>query len=364
MALIHVIIPVYNAKPFLQATVASVLNQPCKDIDIVLVDDGSTDGSSILCDEIAGKESRVHAIHQKNAGVSAARNAGIAHFLGCSKDGYIAFLDADDLWCPQIISKEVANTLQRMEQTDVFVFGSTTSNEDCSRYSVPRQYREETVEGGNGVIWKVQGTFCANFYSLQLLREFSIRFIEGLKYSEDKIFALQCLFLARNVTFMPEILHVYRENSTSAMRKLSSYSPIAYYTPIIDGWIASDLFLNQYEPTTGKRTDAGFVLASIYFMDMATEHHRRWKPLRDLDKVKTHPYYYLFENMRENCVSTTQYMHHKQLLEHPIQFAIKNRIIGIVCFIANLALKNKPIYRLRMWQKYPLKQIPKHPQRN
>ena len=223
MVNIHVIIPVYNAKHFLRDAVESVLNQPNKGIDIVLVDDGSTDGSAQLCDEIASREKRVSVIHQENGGVSRARNAGIAFFLKKSAKGYVAFLDSDDLWFPGVIDEAVAGKLHTLEQTDVFVFGSTVSNEDCSRYAVPHRYQEETFEGGNGVIWKVHRHFGANLYSLRLLCEFKIRFVEGLKYSEDKIFMLQNLFLARNVTFMPEILHIYRESSTSTMRQIFSY---------------------------------------------------------------------------------------------------------------------------------------------
>ena len=78
---IHVVIPVYNAVLYLRETVESVLKQPYKRIDIVLVDDGSTDGTSELCDEIANTEERVNVIHQINSGVSVARNRGIEYFL-------------------------------------------------------------------------------------------------------------------------------------------------------------------------------------------------------------------------------------------------------------------------------------------
>ncbi len=360
MALIHVVIPVYNAVRFLRETVYSVLDQPCKDIDIVLVNDGSTDGSAQLCDEIAAKEGRVSVIHQENSGVSVARNAGIEYFLRNSSDGYVAFLDSDDLWYPDAITEEVADELRQMGQTDVFVFGCTNSNEDCSRYAVAKTYEKETFEGGNGVIWKVQRTFCANIYSLQMIREFRIRFKEKLKYSEDKIFALQNLFLARTVTFLPEILHIYRQNSTSAMSKIFTYTPIDYYTPIIDGWIDSDLFLNQYEPKTGKTTDAGFVLAGIYFMDMAMEHHMRWKHQDELENVKRHPYYHLFVNMKPECVNEKQYRNHNLLLKHPALYRIKYRAIGIVYFAARLVLRVKPISYLREKRKYPLVKLTGH----
>ena len=169
---------------------------------------------------------------------------------------------------------------------------------------------------------------------------------------------MQCLFLARNVTFLPGILHIYRENSTSAMRKNRFYSPISYYSPIIDGWIASDLFLNSLEAETGRSTDAGFVLSSIYFMDMAMEHHMQWRRMRDLKKVKEHPYYYLFENMKENCVSPKQYRNHKLLLTHPVLYKLKYNAIGAAAYAARLALRLAPVRANREKKKYPLTKRP------
>ena len=82
MAFINVIIPVYNAEKYLEETVNSVLSQPYKDIEIVLVNDGSTDSSPEICDKIAENEKRVTVIHQKNGGASSARNKGIEFVLG------------------------------------------------------------------------------------------------------------------------------------------------------------------------------------------------------------------------------------------------------------------------------------------
>lgn len=359
MTQIHVIIPVYNALTFLRETVDSVLNQPYQGIDVVLVDDGSTDGSSALCDELAGKNERVSAIHQKNQGVSAARNTGIEYVLekGMST-GYIAFLDSDDLWNRNVFTQELMNGFNGVADTEVYVFGNIFSNEDCSRFAYLRMYEDSCFEGGNGVIWKTQGTFCANLYHVNLFRRWGIRFKEGLKYSEDKIFMMQCVFLAKKVRFMPQLLHIYRQNTKSAMGVSRSIAPIDYYVPIIDGWIESDLFLNGYQDQTGKSTDAGFVLASIYFMDMAMEHYMRWKAPKELEAVKCHPYYHLFENMRQNCVTENQYRNHKLLLEHPLVYRIKYNAAGAAEMLARLLLRVKPVRDLRMKRKYSITEIP------
>ena len=98
---ISVIVPVYNAGKYLARCVESILAQTFTDFELILVDDGSTDNSPVLCDHFAGRDSRVKVIHQKNAGVSAARNAGIN--TSCSD--WICFVDSDDLIHHQFLSE-------------------------------------------------------------------------------------------------------------------------------------------------------------------------------------------------------------------------------------------------------------------
>lgn len=90
---LSIIVPVYNVSAWLAETVDSILTQSFRDFELILVDDGATDGSGEICDRYAARDSRVVVIHQKNAGVSAARNAGVAAAQG----EYIGFTDSDDI---------------------------------------------------------------------------------------------------------------------------------------------------------------------------------------------------------------------------------------------------------------------------
>ena len=358
MKWIHVVIPVYNAITFLRETVTSVLNQPYKGIDIVLVEDGSNDGSFELCDEIASVEERVTTIHQSNSGVSAARNRGIEYFLQKNTEGFIVFLDADDLWCPDVITAEVIAQIKEKINVEVFLFGSISCNLHCTAFSHPLIYKERICDGGVGVIWPMEGHFCANLYSVKLLRKWEIRFIDGLKYSEDKIFKMQCMFLAEKVQYLPWILHIYRENSESAMKKIFEYSPIDYYIPIIDGWIKSDDFINSKERESSKHIDAGYTLASIYFGDMAMEHCKQWKSKKELnDMCKSHAYYYLFKNMDSNAVSIKQYQNQQLFFKRPVLWWMKYRFIGVVELFARVLLRVNLVYDYRQAKKYPLRKI-------
>lgn len=98
---ISIIMPVYNSGKYLSTAVDSILNQSFKEIELILVDDGSTDGSSEKCDEYARKDSRVVVIHQKNGGICNARNTA----LKMAKGEYIGFCDHDDEYLPGYLEK-------------------------------------------------------------------------------------------------------------------------------------------------------------------------------------------------------------------------------------------------------------------
>ena len=104
MPQISVIVPVYKVEQYLKRCVDSILHQTFSDLEVILVDDGSPDNCPAMCDKYAGTDSRVKVIHQKNAGVSAARNAG----LSVASGEYITFVDSDDFIDPQMYEKMLA----------------------------------------------------------------------------------------------------------------------------------------------------------------------------------------------------------------------------------------------------------------
>ena len=99
--LISVVVPVYNVEKYLKYSIESIINQTYKNLEIILVDDGSTDSSSIICDEYSKKDSRIKVIHKENGGLADARNVGISNANGM----YIGFLDSDDYIHPTFFEK-------------------------------------------------------------------------------------------------------------------------------------------------------------------------------------------------------------------------------------------------------------------
>ena len=115
--LISVIVPVYNVERYLRRCVDSILHQTYRNLEVLLVDDGSTDASGAICDEYAAQEERVTAVHQKNGGLSAARNAGLERAQGT----YLCFVDSDDFLDSRML-ETLCRDLQEKD-ADVAVVG-------------------------------------------------------------------------------------------------------------------------------------------------------------------------------------------------------------------------------------------------
>lgn len=134
---ISIIVPVYNAERYLSNTISNILCQEFTDFELLLIDDGSTDSSGQLCDEWSLKDSRIKVLHQKNMGVSEARNSG----LKIAQGDYIAFVDNDDLIHPQMY--EILIGIAEKESADIVMSKECEVNEDNITFDT---YNISTVE--------------------------------------------------------------------------------------------------------------------------------------------------------------------------------------------------------------------------
>ena len=221
---ISVIVPVYQAEGFLPACAESVMNQTFSDWELLLVDDGCTDGSPAICDGLAAADSRVRALHQpKNAGVSEARNRGLREARG----EYIAFLDADDAFEPQTL--EILWNLRAQTGADSAAcahWNLYPGGEASVELVLPGGVydRQGILEGivypllgdrlrqpiFNGFIWRY-------LFSARILREAGITF-EGA-YLEDEVFLMEYFCNTRKLAVTEEPLYRYRLNPASATHR-------------------------------------------------------------------------------------------------------------------------------------------------
>lgn len=233
---VSVIIPVYNVKPYLERCVNSVLDQTYKDLEIILVDDGSTDGSGELCDQIAGQDNRINVVHQDNQGLSGARNAGI--YL--AKGEYIIFLDSDDSW---LLNEGLEMLLKNVEDTtpDLIIFKNIDIWQDGHSTVVDDYDLSKIAQFADGssvfryLVTTQQFSMSACFLIVRrnLLTDNSILFPIGL-ISEDVFWSMHLWQYVNTVRLTNINLYGYyhREASittTGSIRTYHSYDQIFSY---------------------------------------------------------------------------------------------------------------------------------------
>lgn len=222
MVKVSVIIPVYNAAPYLRKCLDSVVRQSLKDIEIICVDDGSADGSAEILKEYSLADSRVRYIFQQNAGPGSARNKGMQYATG----KYLSFLDADDFF--ELTMLETAYELAEKDSAEIVVYESDQYNgkEDLLYFAseivdiskIP-PYQPFSYRQLNGSIFK---TFLGWTWDKLFLKEFidnnDLRF-QIVKSSDDLYFVYSALVLARKISVCYEVLaHQRRDNEGSVSK--------------------------------------------------------------------------------------------------------------------------------------------------
>lgn len=235
---ISVIVPVYNVEAYLERCMLSLINQTCKKIiEIVLVDDGSTDSSGEMCDQYEKQYENVKVIHKENGGLASARNEG----LKCAEGEYIAFVDSDD-W----IEKEAYKVLFEKCQEcypDIITYGyqKIKNNQILLKehaYFPEGIYEKEEIQSlilpdsiarkkaFDQVNLPVQLSACMCIYKLDFLKENNLQFeSERVVLSEDWLFNIGCLCRANSIIVIHNIFYNYdtREDSLSMSYKTDSY---------------------------------------------------------------------------------------------------------------------------------------------
>ena len=213
-----VIIPVYNVGDYLRECVQSVLSQDFASYEIILEDDGSTDGSGQLCDALALTDGRIRVLHQENQGLSCARNNG----LGLAKGKYVLFLDSDDFY-PQ---KTILTALQaQSNDSDIVCFNYARYTDRLlppliSFPSIPSTTVADirsALIAGNAYI----SSAWSKAVRRSLLTENQIDFEAGV-YSEDIEWSAKVLLLSNSISIAPECVYAYRVRQQSITHTLST----------------------------------------------------------------------------------------------------------------------------------------------
>lgn len=233
MDLISVVVPVYNVEKYLYRCVSSIQNQTYRNLEIILVDDGSPDRCGQMCDQLSKEDDRIKVVHKKNAGLGFARNSGLEAVTG----RYVTFIDSDD-WLDLLHIENLYNAMTGAK-ADVCIGGHTIVSESGEK-TVHQAKLEQKVYRGDEVVTRIllpligpepdypndiqlEPSCCMNLYDVQIIKDHQIRFLsERYAASEDLYFNMDYFHHARSVVVTGEAGYFYFVNNQSISRK---YNP-------------------------------------------------------------------------------------------------------------------------------------------
>ena len=241
--LVSVVLPIYNVERYLDRCIESVVNQTYRNLEIILVDDGSPDGCPKKCEEWAKKDERIKVVHKVNAGLGYARNTGIENASG----EYICFFDSDDYIAVNTIEKAY-ETVKR-DNADVGIFGFSTVDKNgnvtstivpktkCQKYvgqEVLTSFLPDLISWNpdNGIATDLRMSAWTALYSMKLIQRNAWRFVSEREIISEDVYSLLDFYHdVKTVVIIPEAFYFYCENETSLTHsyKKDRYKRIKYF---------------------------------------------------------------------------------------------------------------------------------------
>lgn len=215
---ISLIMPIYNSEEYLQENLHSILNQEYKNMEIILVDDGSTDRSAEIMDEFRSNYHNIKCLYQENKGAPAARNAG----LNIAKGEFIIFVDSDDKLANNALKRLAEKAI--VEKSDLVV-GQYDTMDESGNYLPPPNQNFPRKDSVNPQLEREQLFFVPplpgnKLYRSSVIKENKLKF-EQLKRAQDLNFYLKFLIYAEKITFIEYIVYHYRIRSGSISHTVS-----------------------------------------------------------------------------------------------------------------------------------------------
>lgn len=201
---ISIIIPIYNTDLFLKKCINSILNQTYSNFELLLINDGSTDNSGVICDEYAKKDGRVKVFHKKNGGVSSARNYGLKRISGA----WVTFIDSDDEISPNYLIDWY--NLSIINPSDVYFYSHKISTDFSVKKYTSKSYLTKLIN------FEVPASLWLGIYNAELFRNPNLLLNEKIHFYEDFEFMYRILNKAKNVVFVNRNYYTYNKRDGSA----------------------------------------------------------------------------------------------------------------------------------------------------
>ncbi len=225
MPKVSIIVPVYNVEKYLPKCLESIINQTFKDIEVICVNDGSTDSSPEILDSYAKKDSRIKVFNKKNGGLFSARHEGMKYITG----EFTIFVDSDD-WISETLVEKCLSSVEN-DEVDVVVFGAFSVREKKGKISCTRggyDFAKIPDIFNRKNIFKSPPTAWSKMYRTDFIKENDIRFQE-IKNGEDQLFFIHSMLCAKRIKVVRANLYYYiksRAGAITAVNKKKSLSPI------------------------------------------------------------------------------------------------------------------------------------------
>lgn len=331
---ISIIVPVYNAEKQLHHCLDSILNQKYKFIELILINDGSTDRSGKICDEYAYKDNRIKVIHQRNQGPSKARNVGISVATG----DYIQFVDSDDTIEINMTSKMVDDI---NDNVDLVICGYKSVNKSGSK-TIIKEY-STTLNGtyckndflsnlGYLISQGLVNSPCNKIYSSRIINKFNLSFDESINMGEDLLFNLMYFNYCEKVKISNECLYNYllfNENSLTINYKSGFFeNQIFLYNKIKEFLLEN----NCYKEKNKYFIELGYVFNIVYCLDNLFHGNS------SLDKTQRKKEIHKIVNDEWLLESLGYFKYSDNLQTRIIGFFVKHKYIN--CIYLFLKLKN------------------------
>ena len=214
--IISIIVPVYNGEKFLKKCIDSIRSQTLENWQLLLIDDGSQDGSPQICDDYAAQDSRIQVVHKPNGGVSAARNDG----LRLAQGKYIGFVDADDWILPDMYEKLV-NQAEKTNADIVMCDAKTVYGNGREELDTITQLPQSVMLGRSDLspelLLELAGATWRCIYRRELIHKMGLKYPVGIHFSEDRVFNLYAMGYCDKLYYLKEAYYMRFINDESAV---------------------------------------------------------------------------------------------------------------------------------------------------
>lgn len=246
--IISVLIPVYNAAEYLQRCLECLIGQSFLDFEVLLVDDGSEDGSPMICDYYAEKDSRIKVFHNQHQGVSSTRE----YLLSCAKGKYLQFVDVDD-WIERDMLQEMYYCAESTKSDIVSccfdeIFPEKTNTYDLV-YNDKDEFVDDVISNNWGVLWK-------HLILKDLVLVNNIHFPAGLDGGEDYQFMVKVLMCSSHVTCVNKVLYHYNRCNANSIMSSSSLTKVLNQikaTVLVDSFLKEKHLDVKFKSALDKR---------------------------------------------------------------------------------------------------------------